>query len=93
MALARYEDFSGADLDLTTSAKFLYGYSVRENAATPAAATLLIRNGGATGDIVVAVELPADGSETVAFGHPVRFPDGVYVDQAAGTVQGSVFVQ
>jgi len=95
VALLEYEKFSGTgDLDLTARGKSqLYGILVRESATTPAAATVLVRNGGATGDVVVPVELAANESKAIVFPHPVRFPGGVYVDVAAGEVEGSVVGQ
>lgn len=72
----------------------LFGWSLRESAATAAVATVLIRNGtDATGDIVCPIELNGDESTTMWFGpHGIRMDTGIFFDRVAGTITGSVFV-
>lgn len=66
------------------------GYSIREAAATAAAATVRFRLGALAGQILAVVELPADGSETFAFPEAIRTATGVYVEVVAGTVEGVI---
>lgn len=76
----------------SSTPQILYGWSVHESSGTPAVASFLIRDGSVTGNIVAAVELAADGDDTVWFGdRGVRVPGGIFVDRVAGTVEGSVF--
>lgn len=90
-AHAKHHPIPAADGMLTGTPRLLYGWSVRESAGSAAVATFLIRNGSASGDIVAAVELLADYSQTVSFAHPVYVPDGIYIDRVAGTIEGSIF--
>lgn len=78
--------------DLTTKEKRLLAWDFAENAGTPAAARVLLRDGGATGSIVIDIRLAASESKHAGYSLvPGRvFPSGVYVDVAAGTVRGSV---
>lgn len=68
----------------------LVGWSFREAAASPAAATVLLRNDALAGQVIAYIELPANGSETVTLDHPMQVA-GVYVEVVAGTVEGVLF--
>ncbi len=69
----------------------LHGWSVRENGGPAAVATVLIRAGGASGTIVATIELAADKSETVSLDGGIQMRGGIYVEVAAGAVQGAVY--
>lgn len=74
-----------------TEAKLL-GWSLRESAASAAAASANIREGSASGDIIAVIELAADGSETVWFGDDgVVAYGGIYFDAVAGEITGVVY--
>ena len=79
-----------ADTDLTTKGKRLMSWHFAETAA--AAAQLLLRNGGASGDIVARINLAASTSASQAYPAPhyLVFPSGLYVDVVSGTIVGSV---
>lgn len=64
------------------------GFSVRESAATAAAATVNLRHGTATGQIIAVLELAANASDAAALPLPVQTPDGVYVEVVAGVIEG-----
>lgn len=67
------------------------GWSVREAAATAAAATVRFRDTSVAGQILAVLELAADGSDTTVL-DPAVVPDGgVYVEVVAGTVEGVVY--
>jgi hypothetical protein len=87
MALSIEVAAGTADAQATTSAVSIVGVSVREAAATAAAAALVLRNGTAATDPArVFVELAANESKT--FELPgVDFPDGVFVDRESGTTE------
>lgn len=67
------------------------GWSVRESAATAAAATVRFREASSTGQILAVVELPADGSDTRVLDPAVWPAGGVYVEVVAGTVEGVIY--
>lgn len=83
-----------AATDLTGSGKGrrLLAWDFAENNGTPGVAQVLLRDGGASGTIVVQIELTADSSKHQAYPAPAGrlFPAGLYVDVAAGAVRGSV---
>lgn len=70
-----------------------YGWSIRESAGTPAVATVNFRHGAVGGQILAVLELAASESATVAFGSFTPTPDGVYVEEVAGTVSGVIYAQ
>lgn len=81
------------DQMLTGTPTILYGWSIRENAGTPAAAEALLRSGSAVGPIVGVIDLAANGSTTVWFGpQGLRVPDGIFVDAIAGSLEGAIYV-
>lgn len=74
-----------AGVQAATGAVSLRGYSVRENAATAAAATVVLRDGtSSTAPARAFIELAADASETVTI-PATDFESGVFVDREAGT--------
>lgn len=80
-----------ADVDAAVAANdklFLYGYSAKEGAGTPAIASFSIVNGatGAAAGKVVHVALLASTSETVIFERPIACPLGISVDWIAGDI-------
>lgn len=82
-------DISGSDETLFSDRCLYFGYSIRENAGTPAAATVVIRDGDATGAILDVIELAGDGSAQAFYPGGIR-ASGIYVDVVAGAVEGSV---
>ncbi len=71
----------------------LMGWSVGEADGTPAVASFLLREGGASGKIVAVVELAANGSNVAWFGPMGIHVNGdLYFDIVGGTVQGAVYV-
>jgi hypothetical protein len=81
-----------ASTSLARGGRYLSSYALTENAGTPAAARVLLRNKDVNGDIVVDVRLAASETRHVALSRPVYFPDGIYVHVSAGTVRGSLDV-
>lgn len=81
-----------ASVDLTSKGRKVLSWDFAENAGAPAAARVLLRDGGATGPIVIDIRLAASDSKHAGYSAtPGRvFTAGVYVDVAAGTVRGSV---
>ncbi len=68
------------------------GFSIRENAGTPAVATVEFRRGPLVGgDLLVTHELSADGSGTIVFGAYHDTPDGVYVNILTGSIEGTLY--
>lgn len=82
------------DVQAYTGGTRLLGFSFRENAGSAAAATIILRDGEAdTAPIVYVIELAADESRGEWFpGGGIAITDGVFVEKAAGTTQGTVFV-
>lgn len=75
------------DVAAVTGAATLWGYSVRESAGTPAAATVVVRDGDADTDPArVLIELAADQSQTVRL-PAVQFDDGIFIDRVAGETE------
>lgn len=80
-------------LSASTSVQRLMGWSVGESDGTPAVASFLLKQGGASGKVVAVVELAANGSNNAWFGPNGVVIDGdLYFDIVGGTVQGSVYV-
>lgn len=78
----------------TERGTLVYGWNFAENAGTPAAARVLLRDGGAGGEIVADIRLAASQSVGEDYPHPLRCrsASGFYVEVNAGTVRGSVYV-
>ena len=80
------------DQMLANTPRLLYGWSVHESDAVPAVASFLLRNGSVSGQVVAAVELLANASETKSFAHPVYVDQGIFVDVVGGVFEGSIYV-
>ena len=67
------------------------GWSIRENAGTPAAAAVRLRDGSG-GQILASIGLAAGQSSAQTL-QPlgVNFRTGIFVEIVAGSVEGSVF--
>jgi hypothetical protein len=75
-------------------------WSVRENNAVAAPATVLLRRGTVAGDIIIAIELAANASDHAEYVSPIDFSvddtgapvagQRVFVDVVSGTVDGAV---
>lgn len=74
-----------------TAVTRLGGYSIRESAATAAAAAVNLRRGTVAGQIIAVIELAANGSVTDMWPGLVGATGGVYVEVVAGTVEGVLF--
>ncbi len=66
----------------------LKGFSIKEAAGTPAAATVTLRKATISGDILAEIELAADSSPMISFGDSLASPGGVYVQVVTGTISG-----
>ena len=81
-----------ANTDLTTKPKKLKSWHFSNSHAT-IVGDIELRNGSATGDVVVKILLPAvSGFQSRAYSYPegLIFPIGLYVKVNAGTIVGSV---
>lgn len=78
-----------------------FGYSnvskiiARENAATPAAAEVTVRDGSVTGAILFVIELAANETKQLDFptrgnGRNLDPPGGVFIDITAGSAEVTV---
>ena len=67
------------------------GFSLRENAGTPAVATVRFREASVSGQILFVLELAADESATLVLDRAVVAEDGIYVEVVAGTIEGVIF--
>lgn len=82
-----------ADVQVVSRGCILRGFSIRESAGTPAVATVILRDGTAATDPIVAViELAANGSVTEYFDDGISISTGVYVDRVAGETEGAVYL-
>jgi hypothetical protein len=89
MGYDRYEVVTGSGGTTLTS---LSGFWFCENAGTPAAASVNLRDGGAAGAIIARIKLAASESKGLSFTRPVRLTSGaLYVQVTAGTIQGGVY--
>jgi hypothetical protein len=80
-----------ADTDLTTKPKRLANWHMKATSA----AVVLLRNGSASGDIVVPIRIPTDASASMAYSMPdgLLFPGGLFVDWVSGAIVGSVTLE
>jgi hypothetical protein len=75
-----------------TSIKNLHGWNFAENAGTPAAARVLLRDGSASGAILADIRLAASGFDVQsALDVRIQGASGLYVEVNAGTVRGAVY--
>lgn len=63
---------------------------VAENAGTPAAARVQLKDTDANGTLLCDIRIAASDSRHIDFATPLRFPNGLYIQVSAGTVRGSV---
>lgn len=71
----------------------LMGYIITENAGSPGAAVVNIRNQGVvTGAILLPVKLVASATAIVNFNEPLAVNGACYVEVNSGTVVGSLFI-
>lgn len=83
---------AATDAQAVTGPATLVGLSVRESAGTPAAASLVLRDGTSTaGEIVAVVELAANESKVLLL-PAVRIVDGIFVDREAGSSELIVYI-
>jgi pyrimidine deaminase RibD-like protein len=77
---------------LVTGAGALVGLSCRENAGTPAAAVLFLRDGtSSAGKELAVVTLSGGGSQTIQL-PAVQFTTGLYLDRVSGTTEAVIYV-
>lgn len=91
-AEVRQVNLGGRDTKAATSAGRLMGWSLRETAG--AQATVYLRDGlDDTGAIVAAIELaPNESTRDSYFPGGLSYGAGLYVDVAAGAVEGAVYL-
>jgi hypothetical protein len=83
-----------ADVTLLSGRGHLIGWSLRESATVAAAASVVFRDGSATGNILAIVTpFAADGTDMFTFDSPVRFNEGLYVERESGETEGAVYVR
>lgn len=96
MAIASpYAVTSSAAQGPVAGGTLVYGWNFAENAGSPAAARVLLRDGGAAGTIIADIRLLASQSSGTEYTAPLRCLSalGFYVEVNAGTVRGSVYIQ
>lgn len=69
----------------------LAGFSIKEAAGTPAAATVNLRDSAVGGQILVSLELAGDESAVANFEKLIPVDTGVYVEVVAGTISGVLY--
>lgn len=67
----------------------LHGFSFRETTGV-ADAVLRLRSGSASGTVLFTVSLQASESASLSLTKPIKSSDGVYVQLASGTVEGTL---
>lgn len=71
----------------------LRGVIVTENAGSPAAARINVRDGGVVGgNIILPIKLAASGTTIVDFEEGIAISGACYVEVATGTVVGTLLV-
>jgi hypothetical protein len=81
---------TGADQVVRTGSAYLAGYTIRETAGAAAAVRIYDHESAASGVILAAVSLAADGSVDVMYPSSLRALRGVFVDVVSGAVEGSI---
>lgn len=71
------------------------GFSVRENAGSPAAAAVNFRKNSVSGQIIGVLELAANESATLALSKKNKRTSegGVYVQVTAGSIEGVLYTE
>lgn len=67
------------------------GFSIREDAGTPAQAAVTFRKVNGSGAIVGVLELAADESATLIHKKKINVEGGLYVAVDAGTIEGTLY--
>ncbi len=84
---------TGSDQAVRTTHGEYGGYVIIETAGSAATVRIYDNASAASGTLIGAANLAANGSADVALNKPVRVSNGIYVDVGgAGTVAGSVRV-
>lgn len=82
---------TGADQAVKATAAMYGGYTVQETAGSAATVRIYDNASAASGTLIGAVNLAANGSADVSLVYPTWCVNGIYVDVGgAGTVAGSV---
>jgi hypothetical protein len=71
----------------------LSGFSIRENAGTPAVASLNLRKLSVSGQILFVLELAANESASIMIPEAVSSEGGVYVQVIGGAIEGVLWTQ
>jgi len=84
-----------ADVSFTGSVnvngKYVSSYSIAENAGTPAAARVLLKDASTSGTLMADIRLAASDSKTFVYSPPLYFPSGVIAIQvSSGTARGDI---
>lgn len=70
----------------------LIGFSITEDAGTPAVARVRLHHGtGTSGTELFDVEIKADEAHRLWMPPGIEIPDGLFVDRAAGTARLTIF--
>ncbi|MGW9024785.1 hypothetical protein ACWGQ5_11220 [Streptomyces sp. NPDC055722] len=81
-----------ANAQAQTGTTQLHGFSVRENAGTPAVATLVLHDGTTAADpIIAAIKLAASESKHVHL-PAIEVSTGIFVERVAGTSELQLYV-
>ena len=80
--------FDSTDVDLTGKVRSVGQIHVAADSGTDAA--INFRNGGATGDIIIPLRVPAGTSAHISLFRPVLFPKGLYVEVDSAAETGTV---
>lgn len=79
-------DSNHADVDMWR------GFSIRESAGSPAAATVLFKKASSGGELVGVLELQANESATLIISkRKINVEGGLYVDVTSGTISGVLY--
>ena len=70
--------------------KFIWGWSFDETAG--AVVEMVLRNGGASGDILANVNIAIDASANMAYYRPLRADSGLHITLVTGAFAGRVYV-
>lgn len=82
-----------SDVQAYTGPGVLVGCSFRENAGTPAVASIVLRDGTTdTGKIIAVINLLADESMRDNF-PDIHFATGLFVEKESGETQGAVYIR
>lgn len=95
--MANYSNVAAGtgDAQVVTGKGRLLGFSARESAGTPAAASFILRDGtSASGTPIVFVNLAASETLNGDYGgiNGIEFANGLYLDRVSGTTDLSVYL-